>query len=64
MQRLLMVRIVHNGDVTNLAPQDNNSRTQIASPEPAGRVQSLESIIKGGRIRRGRCCEWAYLPIF
>lgn len=43
MQRLLMVRIVRNGDLTSLAPQDNNLRTQIACLEPAGGVKSSES---------------------
>lgn len=51
MQRLLKVRYVHNGDLTNLAPRDNNSITQIANLEPADRGKFLESIMKGGRIK-------------
>lgn len=53
---------MHNGDLTNLAPQDNKSTTQIPHLEPAGRVKSLESIIKRGRMKMGRCR--VYLPIF
>ena len=48
MQRSLKVRIEQNGDLTNLAPQDNNSRTQIPSLEPAGNVNYLDQEQKGG----------------
>ena len=33
MQQLLMVSSGHNDSLTNLAPQDNNSRIQIANQE-------------------------------